>query len=219
MLGKTAIVIGATGLVGRQVLQELLSSPDYERVFAVVRRPVLTPHPKLVTIVTTFDNLENTLTGIQADDAFCCLGTTIRRAGTKAEFHRVDYGFSYAAAHRMKALGTKHFLLVSAVGADAGSSVFYSRVKGHLEKDITALGFESLSVFRPSLLLGERQEHRMAEALSAKFSPIFSPLFMGPLERFRPIESVVVARAMVAAAKQSARGRSVYFYRDMQALA
>lgn len=219
MPGKTAIVIGATGMVGSQVLRELLASPDYERVLAVVRRPVLPPHPKLVVIETPFDQLDAVLADVSADKAFCCLGTTIRQAGTKAEFHRVDYGFAYAAAHRLRQNGTAHFLLVSAVGADASSPVFYNRVKGRLEQDIDALGYATFSVFRPSLLLGNRREHRLGEALTARLSPLLAPLLIGPLQKLHPVPAETVAHAMVAVAGKAAPGRTVYFYQDMQALA
>ncbi len=218
MSGKTAIVIGATGLVGSQVLQLLLASPAYSRVLAVVRRPVLAPHPKLVVIETAFDLLDTALTDVQADEAFCCLGTTIRQAGTKAEFHRVDYGFAYAFAHRMRAQGCQRFFLISAVGANAASPVFYNRVKGRLESDIEALGFAALGIFRPSLLLGARREQRLAEGLTARLSPLLSPLLRGPLSRLQPIPASSVAAAMVAAAQQLAPGRQIYHFQDMQAL-
>lgn len=219
MPGKTAIVIGATGLVGGQVLQALLASKEYSRVLAVVRRPGLPPHPKLVVIETSFEKLDSTLADVKADDAFCCLGTTIRQAGTKAEFHKVDYGYAYAFAHRMRQNGTRHFLLVSAVGAGANSPVFYNRVKGRLEADVAALNFSKLSVFRPSLLLGNRGEHRLAEALSARLSPLIAPLLVGPLSKIHPIPASMVANAMVAAAVGGKEEKqNLYYYQDMQAL-
>lgn len=218
MSGKTAIVIGATGLVGGYVLQALLASKDYDRVVAVVRRPVLPAHPKLVVMETPFDQLDKALAGVRAADAFCCLGTTIRQAGTKAEFHKVDYGYAYAFAHRMRQNGTRHFLLVSALGASAKSPVFYNRVKGRLETDIEALGFKKLSIFRPSLLLGQRQERRLAEALTARLSPLLSPLLIGALSKIHPIPASTVADAMVAAAAGKGEGETLYYYHDMQAL-
>lgn len=218
MSGKTAIVIGATGLVGGLVLQALLASKEYSRVLAVVRRAVLPPHPRLVVIETPFEKLESVLADVKADEAYCCLGTTIRQAGTKAEFHKVDYGYAYAFAHRLRQSGTSHFLLVSAVGARASSPVFYNRVKGRLEADVEALGFKRLSIFRPSLLLGNRGEHRLAEAISARLSPLISPLLVGPLSKIHPIPASVVAGAMVAAARREGEGQALYYYQDMQAL-
>jgi len=218
MSGKTAIVIGATGLVGGYVLQALLASKDYDRVLAVVRRPVLPPHPKLVVMETPFDQLDKALAGVKATDAFCCLGTTIRQAGTKAEFHKVDYGYAYAFAHRMRQNGTRHFLLVSALGASASSPVFYNRVKGRLEKDIEALGFKQLSIFRPSMLLGERQERRLAEVLTARLTPLLTPFLIGALGKIHPISASTVANAQVMAAQSKEEGKKLFYYHEMQAL-
>lgn len=218
MPGKTAIVIGATGLVGSQLVQALLASPEYQRVLAVVRRPALPPHPKLVSIETPFEQLDRALADVKADEAYCCLGTTLRQAGTKAEFHKVDYGYAYAFAHRLKQNGVPHFLLVSAVGAAANSPVFYNRVKGRLETDIKALGFARLSIFRPSLLLGDRREKRLAEALTARLSPLISPFLVGPLTKMHPIQSSVVAKAMAGVAQTEGQGETFYYYQEMQAL-
>lgn len=219
MSGKTGIVVGATGLVGAQVLQLLLQSPEYDHVIAVVRRTIPLQHPKLQIIEADFDRLDRALVDVKANDAFCCLGTTIRQAGTRAEFHKVDYGYAYAFAHRMKQNGTRHFLLVSAYGASVRSPVFYSRVKGRLEADIEALGFRMLSVLRPSLLLGQRKEHRLAEALSARLTPLITPFLVGVLSKMHPIQGSTVARSMVAAAQRKDDGVSFYYFQQMQALA
>jgi uncharacterized protein YbjT (DUF2867 family) len=219
MPGKTAIVVGATGLVGSLVLQALLASKDYDRVLAVVRRPVLSPHPKLVVLETPFDQLDTALADVKANEAYCCLGTTIRQAGTKAEFHKVDYGYAYTFAHRMRQNGTRHFLLVSALGAAASSPVFYNRVKGRLEKDIEALGFKQLSIFRPSLLLGSRQDSRLMESLTARLAPLIRPFLIGGLSKIHPIPGSTVANAMVGAARARQEGTTLYYFDDMQTLA
>lgn len=219
MTGKTAILIGATGLVGGHCLRNLLSSPVYDKVIAVSRRPLKLRHEKLQTIETSFDRLGEVLAEIKADDAFCCLGTTIRQAGTKAEFHKVDYGYAYEFAHRMHANGTSHFLLVSALGAKAGSPVFYNRVKGMLENDICAMGFPCLTIFQPSFLIGERAEARKGEALGIRFTSLIAPFLRGPLSAAHPVHVADLAAAMVAAASQvDARGTRICRYNDIQAL-
>ena len=218
--GKTAILIGATGLVGGHCLSLLLQSTDYRRVVAVSRRPVPVTHRKLVRVETpSFENLGEALKGVTADDAFCCLGTTIRQAGSKADFQRVDHGYALEFAHRVLHNGVRHFLLVSAIGAQARSPVFYNRIKGLLEKDVMELGFQRTSIFRPSLLLGERDEERLAESVSARLSSFIAPFMRGPLSRVHPIGGAEVAAAMVACARNHGpEGASIYRYADMLAL-
>lgn len=222
MSGKTAILIGATGLVGKRVLVHLLASPVYSKVIAVTRKPIVS-HPKLQNLVVDFDHLANALRQVRADDAFCCLGTTLKQAGSKASFHKVDYGYNMEFAHVMRQNGCTHFLLVSALGASARSLVFYSRVKGLLEDDLQALGFPHLSLFRPSLLLGPREENRLGENLAATLFPLLGPLLRGPLRTIQPIQGEQVAAAMVAVAEKadtSAGPAKFYYYDDMlQALA
>lgn len=218
MAGKTAILIGATGLVGGHCLRELLASPAYDKVIAVTRRPLKLRHEKLQTIEIPFDQLGEALADIKADDAFCCLGTTIRQAGTKAEFHKVDYGYAYEFAHRMQANGAGHFLLVSALGARAGSPVFYNRVKGTLENDIRSLGFSCLTIFQPSFLLGDRAEARIGEALGARLSTLIAPLLRGPLRAAHPVKGSDLAAAMVAAALSGGKGVRICRYNEIQAL-
>lgn len=220
MPAKTAILIGATGLVGNHCLQQLLDSPAYGKVVAVSRRPIPLQHEKLVRIeVASFDHLGEALQGVKAYDAFCCIGTTIRQAGTKAEFHKVDYGYALEFAHRMLRNGAKHFLLVSALGAQANSPIFYNRVKGLLEQEIRGLGFPRLSVFRPSLLVGGRPENRLGEALGLRLTKLVTPLLRGPLASMHPIQGADVAAAMVACAQEkSAEPVKIYRYEEMQAL-
>lgn len=217
---QSALVAGASGLVGSALLQLLLAAPACDRVTAVGRRPLGVTHRKLTETVTDFDNLEAALArGEAADVAFCTLGTTIKKAGSQAAFRKVDHDYVLAFARAAQAAGARSFLLVSAIGADARSAVFYSRVKGETENDVGAIGFESVHLFRPGILLGDREETRLAESVGVALTPLLNPLLLGPFRAYRGIAAGTVARAMAAAANDPRPGRYVHTFNDMQALA
>lgn len=208
---RTALVLGATGLIGGHLLRLLAAQPEYGRVVALVRRPTGLRHPKLAERIVDYERLAEARDALAVDDLFCCLGTTIKKAGSQAAFRRVDYDYPMAAARLAKEAGVKRFLLVSSMGADPRAAVFYSRVKGELERDLAALDLPALLIFRPSLLLGERQEVRMGESIAAAIMRALDPLLkVGPLARVRAIEGRTVARAMVRAALQGPAGVQVY---------
>lgn len=200
---KHALLFGATGLVGEQLLKLLLSSPAYEQVTAFVRRSgVLPSHPKLTEVIADFDQLEQYASAYPSGgDVYCCLGTTIKNAKTREAFRRVDYDYPLRIGQLALAAGVRRLLIVSAAGADAEASVFYSRVKGELERDLQALGLPALHVFRPSLLLGERREVRFGERAAAAIAQTLPFVFSGPLRRYKPVHARSVAAAMLAAAQ------------------
>ncbi|HZG88062.1 NAD(P)H-binding protein [Paenibacillus sp.] len=206
---KHAVLLGATGLIGRHVLERLLASPAYDTVTAVVRKP-LTEHPKLRQIVLEhFDAMPaDAFEG--AEDVFCALGTTMKQARTREKFRQVDHDYPLAAAERAKAAGVKRYLLVSAMGADPASKIFYNRVKGETEADIRALQIPMLTIVRPSLLLGQRERLRLGETFAEWLSRPLSPLFRGPLFKYRPIEAAAVAAVLVRAAQMYTPGTHVY---------
>lgn len=201
---RTALILGASGLVGGHLLAILLDSPEYRRITAIGRRP-LAGHPKLDQIVTGLDDLGSHAAAFAVDAVFCCLGTTIKKAGSRAAFRRVDRDYPLAAARLARAAGAA-FLVVTALGADPRSIFFYNRVKGELERQLIALDLPSLHIFRPSLLLGERRETRPGEELAARLSTVLSPFFRGPFAKYRPVDARAVARAMYAAAVRPSAG-------------
>jgi len=206
---RIALLAGATGLVGSHCLSQLLRDPTYGRVVVVVRRPLPLTDPRLDARVVDFERLaESELPRV--DDVYCALGTTIRRAGSRAAFRRVDHDYVVALARRAAERGAARFVLVSSIGADARSPVFYSRVKGETERDVTAVGFQAVHLLRPSLLVGERSERRPGERLMIGLSSGIAPLLVGPFRRYRPIAAEVVARAMRAVALRDARGTYVH---------
>jgi uncharacterized protein YbjT (DUF2867 family) len=204
--GSSALVLGATGLVGGLCLELLLADPAWSRVTVVARRPSGRSHPRLAEVVAGFERLEEHADAFAVDDVFCCLGTTIRKAGSQEAFLRVDHDFPVAAARLASARGARRFLLVTALGADAGSRVFYNRVKGEVERDVSAIPFEGVALLRPSLILGDRAERRTAETLAQRLAPLAAPLLVGPLRRYRAVDARAVARAMVRLASDGFRG-------------
>ena len=215
---RTALMLGASGLVGNFCLQALLADSTYTNVISIARRELAGfSHPKLVQKVIELDALA-TVTLPPVDDVFCALGTTIRKAGSQPAFRRVDLEFPLAAAHLALKLGAKQFVLVSSVGADSQSKNFYLRTKGEVEQALTSLPFQALHIFRPSLLLGKREESRPAESFAIVAAKVFQYLCVGPLRRYRPISAMTVGQAMVAAADNARQGVSVYEYNEIVAL-
>lgn len=215
---RSALLLGATGLVGGHVLDLLLHDPAYGSVLVLGRRAVAREHPRLRQEVVDFDRVRDFAGEVRAQDVFCCLGTTIRAAGSREAFRRVDLDYPRAVAEAAARNGAERFLLVSALGADAGSSVFYNRVKGEAEDAVRTLPFQEVAILRPSLILGERAERRPAEALAQRLAPRLSPLLRGPLRRYRAVEAEVVARAMLRLAKSGGRGVRVVESDGIQAL-
>lgn len=198
--GRSALLAGASGLVGTHCLQRLLASDVYESVTVLVRRALPLADPKLTQIVADFDRLEEGAAGVAAEDVYCCLGTTIKTAGSQEAFRRVDFDYPLGLARLSKTRGARRFLMVSALGADARSSVFYNRVKGEVEQAVREVGIEKSYFFRPSLLLGARVEFRVGERVAMAAATLIAPVLIGGLTRYRPIQADVVAAAMIHAA-------------------
>jgi len=209
-MAKTALLLGASGLVGGHCLQLLLEDEAYAKVVVWVRKPLALRHPKLEQAVVDFARLESCAEPAKVNDVFCCLGTTIKKAGSQAAFRQVDFVYPLEIAKIAAANGAEQFLIVTALGANPKSSIFYNRVKGETEAAITPLPFRAVHIFRPSLLLGERQEVRPGEKIAEKMSGVFSFLFSGPLRKYRPIHAAVVAAAMVEIAKQNLVGVNIF---------
>jgi uncharacterized protein YbjT (DUF2867 family) len=203
---RTALVLGSTGLVGGLVLEMLLADGAWERVTTLGRRPTWRQHPRLVEVVADFAQLDVEARAFAATDVFCCLGTTIAKAASQEAFYRVDHDYPVAAAKLASGQGARHFLIVTALGGNPASRVFYNRMKGEVERDVAAFPFQGVAILRPSLILGPRDERRPAEALAQRLAPLASPLLWGPLRRYRAIPATRVAAAMVRLAKHGVRG-------------
>ncbi|WP_342438179.1 oxidoreductase [Paenibacillus sp. FSL L8-0436] len=207
---RIAVVLGATGLVGKAVTGELLTG-DWDEVRVLVRRPLELQHPKLKQTSIDWEKLgqyKEQFSGAYA--VFCCLGTTIKKAGSQEQFERVDLQYPLAAAAIAKECGVRQFLAVSSMGASAKSRNFYSRTKGRTEEGLIAAGFHGLHLFRPSLLLGERQEFRLGERAAAVVMKALDFAMVGKAAKYRAIPGAKVAKAMVNIALANTGGVHVY---------
>ncbi|ARU63482.1 oxidoreductase [Tumebacillus avium] len=204
---KSAFLVGASGLVGGEVLTQLLSNDTYSKVTIFVRKPLPHSHAKLEQVVVDFDNLPAYSEHFLVNDLFCCLGTTIKIAKTKEAFRKVDYTYPLELARLAKEHGVEKFLIITAMSANAKSSVFYNQVKGQVETDIRALDLPSLHIFRPSLLLGERKEFRLGEQMGTVVSKALTPLIPA---KYKPIHGRTVAAAMIKVAQDGQSGTHVY---------
>ena len=216
--GRTALIAGATGLVGRSTLARLLAAGAFDRVIVLTRLPLPAGlraedrAGRLDARVVPFDTLEGVALGGRVDVAISALGTTIGQAGSQAAFRAVDFDYVLAFARLALAHGARHFGLVSALGADAGSRVFYNRVKGEADDAVAALPFPGVTVLRPSLLLGERSEFRLGEAVAKKLAWALPP-------KYRAIKADTVAAALVREAVAAPEGRRVVESREIAGVA
>jgi uncharacterized protein YbjT (DUF2867 family) len=222
MTSRSFALLGASGLVGGHLLHMLADDPRYTLGVLITRRALGLDRGKVREAIVDFDRPETFRPHLVKDDVFCCLGTTIKKAGSQAAFRRVDCDIPVSVAREARAAGAGQFLIVTAVGADPQSRVFYNRVKGEAEAALRALDFpRGVSIFRPSLLVGDRAESRPAERVAMTFMLAAGPLFAGGLARYKAIEAADVARAMLraATAKEATAGVEVYEGQRLFALA
>jgi uncharacterized protein YbjT (DUF2867 family) len=201
---RTAILAGATGLVGGELLSLLLATPEYREIRG-------RSDARLRELVCAdFAHIGSLGPALAADDVYCCLGTTLRKAGSKRAFEQVDHGHVVTLARATRAAGARQFLVISSAGTSQRAAAFYSRVKAHMERDVAALGFPALHILRPSLLLGDRRESRPGERLGQWLSPLLAPLLTGPLAKYRPVPARDVAQAMLALALRDQPGAHIH---------
>ncbi len=201
MKRRTALLAGATGLVGGECLRLLLDEDAYARVIVLTRRDLgaIARHAKVTQVVTDLDGLGKHRKSLQADHVFCALGTTIRKAGSQQKFRQVDYEYPLQLAQIARMNGASHYSIVSALGADPKSRVFYSRVKGEVEQALRAMNWPSLAILRPSLIAGDRAESRPMERL-AEHLLRFAP------STWKPVAAADIAAAMIRTALRSPPG-------------
>lgn len=196
MAGKTALLLGATGLTGGFLLNELAASAAYSKIIVPVRKLIDAPSPKVEVVVVDFKNLGDH-SRFKADDVYCCLGTTIAVAKTKEAFRFVDFDLPLQFAQIALEQGAQSYNLMSSIGAKAKSGNFYLRTKGEIEEAVSALGYKRVNIFRPSMLLGPRKEQRSGESAGKVVMKALGFLWNGPLKNYKPIECATVAKAML----------------------
>jgi uncharacterized protein YbjT (DUF2867 family) len=215
---RTVLLLGATGLVGGYLLDGLLNAEFCGRVVTLTRSVIKNAgvSAKLDARLVDFERPEKWRDQVAADLVICAMGTTMKKAGSREAFRRVDFDYPLTVAQAARRQGCRHFLLVSAMGANPGARLFYNRVKGELEAAILTLEFDSVSIFRPSLLLGNRPEFRLGEALGQMLGRRISCLIP---KRYRPIHASAVAKAMLRIAKQDSAGNRILTSADIAGLA
>lgn len=216
--GKRAVLFGASGFVGNYLLEGLLSDADYEQVTIVVRKNLNVSHPKLKMLIGDYESLPSLKDQIVADEVFIALGTTKKNTPDQQIYYQVDHDYPVLAAKIGKERGAKSVFLVSAVGPDAGSSIFYIRTKGETERDVIAQDLLHTHIFRPSMIMGNRKESRTLEKSLIKIFSLINPLFIGPIQKFRGIQAKDIAKSMLAAAKKPAGKVKIYEWKEMNEL-
>jgi uncharacterized protein YbjT (DUF2867 family) len=204
-----ALIAGATGLVGNQLLELLLSDESYSKVVILVRKPITMDHPKLIQILVDYDQLESLLLPVDVNHAFCALGTTIKTAGSQDAFRKVDHDYVVNLGKFCEKNGVQKFLVVSAMGADSSSGIFYNRVKGEMEVAIRQLSIPTVAIFRPSLLMGKRKDFRFGEKFAQAVMGALGFLFVGTLKKYKGIPAIIVAKAMIQTALKGKESHQV----------
>lgn len=200
---------GSTGAIGKEVLTLLNEESNVDKIITLTRSPVQNLKNKEENHNPDFATLNFLRNTVKADVFICCLGSTIKKAGSKEEFRKVDYDYVINFAKLAETVGARKFIVVSSMGANPQSKVFYNQVKGLMENAVAQVNIPSIDIFRPSLLLGSRDEFRLGESIAKALSPILKPLFKGPLKKYRPIDASDVAQAILLRSFNSEKGLSI----------
>lgn len=216
---KIALLAGANGLVGGLLLESLLDGKEYNKVVVLVRETLGISNPKLEEHIINFNELHRHGDKFDVDDVFCCLGTTIKKAGSKEAFKKVDLDYPLIMARLAKENNVSKYLIISAIGANPQSGIFYNRTKGMVEEGLRELAFSSTHIFRPSLLLDTRKELHIGEKIGGVVSKPLSFAMVGVLKRYRPIEAHLIAKAMYIVAQRNATGFNIYESEEIRQIA
>jgi uncharacterized protein YbjT (DUF2867 family) len=218
-MGSTAVVAGATGLIGGELVQYLLETPYYNRVIILVRKATNLKHEKLIELIVDYDHLGDVGEYFEKAVVFCVLGTTMKIAKTKEAFRKVDYQYPLQLAELALEHGAEQFHVVTAIGTNPNSTIFYSQVKGQLELALKQLSLPSLHIYHPSFLLGNRKEIRLGEHIGAIIMKALSLAFIGKLKKYKAIQVRMIAQGMVHASEKKEPGTHLYEYNEISKFA
>jgi len=214
---KTALIFGATGLIGNEVLRRIVDDAHYQDLKIFVRRNIRLKNLHAEVLLVDFEKLDEHSHLITGDDCFCCIGTTMRKAQSKENFRKIDFDLVVKIAQLASQNKVKRFIVVSSLGANASSSNFYLRTKGEMEEAIQKFPFEQITIVRPSILDGKRREFRTGERIGVLFAKILSPIMLGPLRKYKPIHVKRLVKAMLRIAN-SKNTRIIYESDELQKL-
>jgi uncharacterized protein YbjT (DUF2867 family) len=209
-MANKAVIAGASGLIGSELLALLLHENYYNEVLVLVRHELPVQHKKLVQLITNFDDLYTYQQAITGRALFCCLGSTRAKTPDLAAYRKIDHDYPVQLAQIAHTNGMSQYHLVSAIGANAQSGNFYTRLKGETENDVQRAGVNTLHIYQPSLLTGNRQEHRLGEKIATVLMKVIDPLLVGSLKKYRSIPAATVARAMYHQSLQNQEGVFVH---------
>jgi len=212
---KTAILFGATGFIGSHLLHELLNNEIYEKITIVVRKDINIKHTKLNTLIGDFNSLPLLKEQIKADDVFIALGTTKKQTPDLIEYYKIDHDYPVLAAKMAKENGAKSVFVVTAIGANPNSSIFYTKTKGETERDIIALDYEHTNIFQPSMILGSRKAHRPMEKIFISLFSIINPILIGNLSKYKGMDGKDIAKAINKASNNQEEKVKIYRWNQM----
>lgn len=204
------IIAGASGLIGKELLYQLLNNNEVKEVVALVRKPLTTQHSKLIQIQIDFEDLNSFSDEIYGDAFYCCLGSTIKKTPDLADYKKVDFDYPLALAQLASANEIAQFHIISALGADINSKLFYPRIKGEIEEELKKIKFKSTHIYQPSLLSGERSENRLLEKIAVFAMQFINPLLLGSLRKYRSIRVSTIAKAIINQTFKNIEGIHIY---------
>ena len=215
---KSIIILGASGLIGQAVLNQALENSQIEHVKILVRKSLLLKHPKLTEVITNFKNLNDLEMLVNGDALICCLGTTRKKTPNLQEYKAIDFGLTINIAQLAKKHNVQQVHLISAIGADSKSNIFYNRLKGETEQALINIDFPQTIIYRPSLLIGKRNEFRFGELVAQKLAPIFDFFLIGEMKKYHSVSARDVAKAIICKILMKVQEIEIIQYREIQSI-